>query len=191
MKIEVGKTYVDRSGDKVKITGHNNDSHFSFIGVKQDAIGRVYNKKGEWWVLESVYDLVSEVTDEDADTTITLKIGGVYMTRCGKEVTVVDIEDDEIPVVALTKKHKTRRYQLDGVYDYYAETKFDIVAIISEPLSELESKNVKLNQIQDAIDGRSPNGAHQQCKEALFIRNLKCKYDQAMAKLQQAKSEDI
>lgn len=122
--------------------------------------------------------------------TITPKIGGVYLTRNGKEVTVVDIEnDEEFPVVTLTKKHKTRRYHPNGVYDFYIPTKFDIVAVVSEPLSELEIKNIKLNQIQDAIDGRPINDTFLQCKESLFIRNLKQKYDQAMSQLKLARSE--
>lgn len=198
MKIEVGKTYQTRDGKVAFITNKEGAGTYAYKGTCE-GISFCWGENGNYaQYSEHPRDIVSIYWHPDSDRltktpeapTITPKIGGVYLTRNGKEITVVDIEDDEeSPVVTLTKKHKTRRYHSSGVYDLYDKSKFDIVAVVSEPLSELEIKNIKLNQIQDAIDGRPLNDNYPQCQEAMFVRNLKQKYDQAMSQLKLARSE--
>ena len=60
MKLEVGKTYSNRSGDKIKIIAYNPENRWPFIGHD----GTDYTKDG-WYGIHGVgaYDLVRPAPD--------------------------------------------------------------------------------------------------------------------------------
>lgn len=68
MKLEVGKTYLSRCGDSVKIKGSNDSIHYPFRGDDD----RTYQANGRYFddVTECENDLVSEVVVETPSVVI-------------------------------------------------------------------------------------------------------------------------
>lgn len=62
MKIEVGKTYVDRVGRQITIKGQSTDADFPFWGLDDDGTTQSFTPSGSYFVAsESRSDLVAEV----------------------------------------------------------------------------------------------------------------------------------
>lgn len=91
IKLEVGKTYRNRKGEEVRITGFAEGIQYPYRGNK----GIWYKASGQWANAESPQDLIEEVTTSDASQkhnameVLILQVGKTYISRKGEEVKII------------------------------------------------------------------------------------------------------
>ena len=210
MKIEVGLTYRTRDGKVAYVTGENDgrSGAYRYEGYCE-GFNLCWGENGNYTQSgEHPRDIVSlYVSDEVVEEPeITMKVGGVYLKRNGKEVTVVSISQNAVsyPVSVETPKGNLRFYTLNGVYQIGDVSKRDIVSVVREPvadepqtvpivddsMTELEIAKLKLKQIREALEGAIiPRDESYTCQLAMQIRTLNCKYELAMSELAKLKAD--
>lgn len=108
MKIEVGKTYTDGKGYKVKIERSKNCAEYPFIGKVEinDTYEcfRSYQQNGQWCKIPTENDLVCEFkfkkNTKPAATPMKIDLSKIYRTRDGRKVQLLAIsQDPKYPVL--------------------------------------------------------------------------------------------
>lgn len=66
IKLEVGKTYLNRVGEKVTIHKYEPSPSFPFIGIYENGDQRYFKKDGSWALIgTSTKDLICEIEESD------------------------------------------------------------------------------------------------------------------------------
>jgi len=84
--LQVGKTYVNRRGEEVRIVENDGGFGYSYRGNN----GELYTESGKWWSKESPNDLIEEVPSESTRHTFTIPEGtkGVNVSKVGNRIVV-------------------------------------------------------------------------------------------------------
>lgn len=96
LKLEVGKTYLDRAGNNVKITWGQEDPPYPF----SSDTGFTFTSGGMWDLeAPSEHDLISEVITKEVVIlgVLDLKVGGTYIDNRGVKVEIIGKVPDQVP----------------------------------------------------------------------------------------------
>ena len=88
LKLEVGKTYVNRQGEKVKIVVFSQD-HNGFY----DELNQLYRIDGSYYGLDHDYDLIEEVTEDKLKSKTKLYRSGSSTLAVTSRDNVVTLRD--------------------------------------------------------------------------------------------------
>ena len=92
LKLEVGKSYIDRNGDKTLIIDNNGTDSYDFTGKDKNGSNFTFTENGHFYDIdiEDDFDLIEEVIK-----TLQLEVGKRYLNLKGEIVTIRNIRGTE------------------------------------------------------------------------------------------------
>lgn len=120
LQLEVGKTYLDRKGRKVKILRQSNESsEYPFVGDDNED----YSANGNWYIFPHPRDLVEEATQE-----LQLEVGKTYLNGKGEKVRIAKCGD--FGIFRYEDDHGAR-FDIQGKWSSVSSA-FDLVSEVPE-----------------------------------------------------------
>jgi hypothetical protein len=139
-KLVSGGRYEDRRGRIVMITATASGFTYPFEGDNGIPYYSTGNQGREYAIGSSSYDLVKVVSEPQdppqvaPQDTISLKVGGVYRNRLGRERTIVE---DRGEGYRFPFEDNERSYTKDGHHFFSTPDDFDLIEVVSEPQADL------------------------------------------------------
>jgi|SRR5690606_9393394 len=142
IKLEVGKTYLNKLGQKTTIIKYRPNSLYPY----RDEFGGTFTENG--YYQDGVESLLDLITEENG---LKLEVGKTYLNRSGEKVTIHKYEPSyAFPFIGAYTNGDETSFREDGVwYSNYSPSDKDLISEVKE--SYIQEETYTKEQVLKAI----------------------------------------